>query len=101
MPRKPMVTRTLQSTHCNIMLTNTTEGKIEYREFVFQGVVKNEIRELALAKKQLQEEGRKDLIPNCVVSTKYVGTLYGMSVPEFMEKAQIIDKPNKPSESLD
>ena len=87
MARAPQVTRTIQTTHCNVMCLDVVAGEPCNKEVVLPRTYKDEQAMLKAAKKVVETETIKAVH---VVSSMVQETLYGMSEQDFIEHATIL-----------
>lgn len=83
MARKPMVTRSIESTVATVMVCNTETGKTENKQFVVAGTYKEEKH---LVKEITKQLGKNEVAVK-VITTETVTTKYGMAIDLFMELA--------------
>lgn len=87
MARAPQVTRTIQTTHCNIMCLDVVAGEPCNKDIVLPRTYKDENAMLKAAKKVVETDTLKavHIVSSCVQET-----LYGMSEQEFISHATIL-----------
>lgn len=85
MARQPMVTRTIQTTHCNILCMDVAECEPVNIDVVLPRTYKDENAMLKAAKKVAETETIKcvQVVSHCVQET-----LYGMSESDFITHAK-------------
>lgn len=97
MARKPMVTRTIQTTKVNVMCLSITES-VPFTKEVTLPRTYADPNKLLKAVKELVETDEVKAVH--VVSTETVETLYGMTEQDFIANAIILDSATrKPIES--
>lgn len=87
MARAPQVTRTIQTTHCNVMCLDITAGEPCNKEVVLPRTYKDEQAMLRAVKKVIETDELKavHIVDHCVQET-----LYGMSEQDFIEHATVL-----------
>ena len=87
MARKPMVTRTIQTTRCNVQCLNIVEGEPFNKEIILPRTYKDEKHLM----KQVESVINTDEVKAVhVVRTEIEETLYGMDEQKFIENAEIL-----------
>ena len=87
MARKPMVTRTIQTTRCNVLCLNIVEGEPFNKEIILPRTYKDEKHLM----KQVESVINTDEVKAVhVVRTEIEETLYGMDEQKFIENAEIL-----------
>ena len=87
MARAPQVTRTIQTTHCNVMCLDVVAGEPCNREVILPRTYKDENAMLKAVKKVVETDTLKAVH---VVSSCVQETLYGMSEQDFISNATIL-----------
>lgn len=87
MARKSMVTRTITTTHAEVMCLNVTTGNPENKTVVLGGTYKDNKAVLKAAKAVLETDELKAVH---VVSTEERETLYGMTEQKFIEMSEVL-----------
>lgn len=87
MARAPQVTRTIQTTHCNVMCLDIVAGEPCNKEVVLPRTYKDENAMLKAVKKVVETDSLKAV---AVVSSMVQETLYGMSEQEFIAHATVL-----------
>lgn len=87
MARAPQVTRTIQTTNCNVMCLDITAGEPCNKEVVLPRTYKDEQAMLKAAKKVVETNTLKAVH---IVSSNVQETLYGMSEQDFIAHATIL-----------
>ena len=90
MARKPMVTRTFQTTKATVLCLNIAEQKTETVEVVLPRTYKDE---KATLKAVTAEVNTNNIKAVHIVSTKIIETLYGMPETDFIAHAKVL--PNR------
>lgn len=91
--RKPMITRTIETTVFEVFCIDTTTQKTETRTFTFSGRVKDTDKAL----KKLRKENETDTFKLVyVVNSRLEQKLYGMSEADFVAHAAELDENRKP-----
>lgn len=85
--RKPMVTRTIQTTTVTLMCLDTESAEVENRTVTLPRTYKDEKAILKVAKPLVETDNFKAVT---VVDTEVNEVLYGMSEQEFIEHANIL-----------
>lgn len=85
MARKPMVTRTITTTHCKVMCLDTLNNELVERVVVVPRTFKDEEKLLKVVKTIITEENIK---PIHIAYTEQVEKLYGMTEQKFVETAE-------------
>lgn len=87
MARKPMVTRTIQTTKTDVMCLNVETGNPETKTVILGGTYKDNKNLLKAVKEVIETDAIKAVH---IVSTKVNETLYGMTEQKFIENAEIL-----------
>lgn len=87
MARTPMVTRTIQTTKCNVLCVDITEGKTFDQNVTLARTYKDEAATLKAIKAVVDNDTVKLV---AVKSVEVCETLYGMTEQDFIEKAEIL-----------
>lgn len=87
--RKPMVTRTFQTTKATVMCLDTEAGESVTRVLTLPRTYKDEKNLLKACEDAITEENIK---PVHVVDTEVVKTLYGMEEQKFIENAVVLER---------
>lgn len=87
MARAPKVTRTIQTTHANVLCMDIENREPCNKDVVLPRTYKDENALLKAVKKVVETDTIKAVQ---VVDTKVVETLYGMSEQDFIEHATIL-----------
>ena len=87
MARAPQVTRTIPTTHCNVMCLDITAGEPCNKDIVLPRTYKDELAMLKAAKKVVETDTIKAVH---IVSSVVQETLYGMSEQDFIAHATIL-----------
>ncbi len=90
--RKPMITRTIQTTRATVMFIDTTNPTPYTNDIVLPRTYKNDDAMLKLVKQMCETSTIKAV---AIMSSKIESALYGMSEADFVAHAQIIEKPSK------
>lgn len=85
--RKPMVTRTIQTTTVTLMCLDTETAEVENRTVTLPRTYKDEKAILKVAKPLVETDNFKAVT---VVDTEVNEVLYGMTEQEFIEHANIL-----------
>lgn len=94
MARVPMVTRTIITTKVNVTCLNIETGELCNRSVVVSRTYKDDEKLLKKVEEVLETETLK---PIHIVDKEEIETLYGMSVQEFIERAEV-QPPRKATE---
>lgn len=81
MARQPMVTRTIQSTHANVLCLNITDGEPFNTTVILPRTYKDDKAMMKVVEKKLNTEDVKAVH---IVSSEVHETLYGMSEDDFI-----------------
>ena len=87
MARAPQVTRTIQTTHCNVLCMDIENREPCNKDVVLPRTYKDEKSLLKAVKKVVETDTLK---PVQVVSSMVQETLYGMSEQDFIAHATIL-----------
>lgn len=87
MARAPQVTRTIQTTHCNVLCMDIENREPCNKDVVLPRTYKDENAMLKAVKKVIETNNLKCVQ---VVSSKVQETLYGMSEQDFIAHATIL-----------
>ena len=87
MARKPMVTRTIQTTRCNVLCLNIVEGEPFNKEIILPRTYKDEKSMMKVVEKVINTEDVKAVH---IVHTEVNETLYGMTEQEFIAAARVL-----------
>lgn len=87
MARAPQVTRTIQTTHCNVMCLDVVAGEPCNKEVVLPRTYKDEQAMLKAVKKVIETDTIKAVH---IVSSMVQETLYGMSEQDFIAHATVL-----------
>lgn len=87
MARVPMITRTIQTTVCNVLCLNVDTAEPFNKQVTLPRTYKDENSMLKMAKSVLDTDTEKVVH---IVSSHVEETRYGMSEQEFIEHGQII-----------
>lgn len=87
--RKPMVTRTFQTTKATVMCLDTEAGESVTRVLTLPRTYKDEKNLLKACEDAITEENIKAVH---VVDTEVVKTLYGMEEQKFIENAVVLER---------
>ena len=87
MARAPQVTRTIQTTHCNVLCMDIENREPCNKDVVLPRTYKDEKSLLKAVKKVVETDTLK---PVQVVSSMVQETLYGMSEQDFIKHATIL-----------
>ena len=87
MARAPQVTRTIQTTHCNVLCMDIENREPCNKDIVLPRTYKDEKSLLKAVKKVVETDTLK---PVQVVSSMVQETLYGMSEQDFIAHATIL-----------
>ena len=87
MARAPQVTRTIQTTHCNVLCMDIENREPCNKDVVLPRTYKDENAKLKAVKKVIETDTLKCVQ---VVSSMVQETLYGMSEQDFIEHATIL-----------
>ena len=87
MARKPMVTRTIQTTRCNVLCLNIVEGEPFNKEIILPRTYKDEKSMMKVVEKVINTEDVKAVH---IVHTEVNETLYGMTEQEFIANAHVL-----------
>lgn len=90
--RKPMVTRTIQTTHAMALCVDTNTATTSKQEVVVPRVYKNEEVMLKAVKAQIETDTLKAV---AIIDSWVSEALYGMSEVDFMAHATVIEKNSK------
>ena len=85
MARKPMVTRTFKTLQASVMVCDTTNGKVETKDFDFPRVIDD--KQIIKSIKSTLNEW---VVPVKVVSKVENEVLYGMTEEDFMRLATVL-----------
>lgn len=88
MARKPMVTRTIQTTYASIMVVNTTVGEVRNVEVTLPRTYKDEDAILKAAKPVVESDPTIKAV--CVAHHEVREALYGMTEAEFIVHAKVL-----------
>ena len=88
--RKPMITRTIQTTRATVMFIDTTNPTPYTNDIVLPRTYKNDDAMLKLVKQMCETPTIKAV---AIMSSKVESALYGES--DFVAHAHIIEKPSK------
>lgn len=88
MARKPMVTRTIQSTYCSVLCADTEKGEMFNKEIILPRTYKDDKAMLKAACKALETETVK---PVAIATSSVRYELYGMDEDFFINNATILD----------
>ena len=89
--RKPMVTRTFQTTRATVMCLDIEAGESVTRVLTLPRTYKDSKKLLKACEEAITEENVKAVH---VVDTEVIETLYGMEEQKFIENAIVIPKKN-------
>lgn len=89
--RKPMVTRTFQTTRATVMCLDIVAGESVTRVLTLPRTYKDSKKLLKACEEAITEENVKAVH---VVDTEVIETLYGMEEQKFIENAIVIPKKN-------
>lgn len=87
MARVPMITRTIQSTVCDVLCLNVETAEPFNKQVTLPRTYKDENSMLKMAKSVLDTDTEKVVH---IVSSHVEETRYGMSEQEFIEHAKVI-----------
>ena len=87
MARKPMVTRTINTTTAKVLCLNIQTGESYEKEVTLPRTYKKDAEVLSLAREIIDNEIEKAVH---VISTVVIEIRYGMTEQEFIEHAQIL-----------
>lgn len=90
--RKPMITRTIQTTRASVMFIDTTNPIPYTKDVILPRTYKNDDAMLKLVKQMHETPNLKAV---AIMSSRIESALYGMSEADFVAHAQIIEKPTK------
>lgn len=88
MARKPMVTRTITTTKCNVMCLDITAGEPFNKEVTLPRTYKDDKKLLKIVGELINTETIKAVH---IVKKEEIETLYGMSEQDFINNATILD----------
>ena len=87
--RKPMVTRTFQTTKATVMCLDIDVGESVTKVLTLPRTYKDEKKLLKASEEAITEENIKAVH---VVDTEVIETLYGMEEQKFIENAVVLNK---------
>lgn len=87
MARAPQVTRTIQTTHCNVLCMDIENREPCNKEVILPRTYKDENAMLKAVKKVIESDTLKAVQ---VVDSMVLETLYGMSEQDFISHAVIL-----------
>lgn len=87
MARERMVTRTVESTVCEVMCLNTRTAEVKINTYIIGGGLTDE-KSLLKAIKKLYETDEHKCVS--ITNTTQQETLYGMPESKFIELAQVL-----------
>ena len=87
--RKPMVTRTFQTTKVTVMCLDIEAGESVTRVLTLPRAYKDSKKLLKACEEAITEENVKAVH---VVDTEVIETLYGMEEQKFIENADVLQK---------
>lgn len=87
MARTPQVTRTIQTTHCNVMCLDIVAGEPCNKDVILPRTYKDEKAMLKAVKKVVENDNIKAVH---IVSSMVQETLYGMSEQDFIAHATVL-----------
>lgn len=87
--RKPMVTRTFQTTKATVMCLDIEAGESVTRVLTLPRTYKDDKKLLKACEEAITEENVKAVH---VVNTEVIETLYGMEEQKFIENAIVLQK---------
>lgn len=90
--RKPMITRTIQTTRATVMFIDSTNPTPYTNDIVLPRTYKNDDAMLKLVKQMCETPTIKAV---AIMSSKVESALYGMSESDFVTHAHIIEKTSK------
>ena len=90
--RKPMITRTIQTTRATVMFIDTTDPTPYTNDIVLPRTYKNDDAMLKLVKQMCETSTIKAV---AIMSSTVESALYGMTESDFVAHAHIIEKPSK------
>ena len=89
MARKPMVTRTIQTTRCNVLCLNIVEGEPFNKEIILPRTYKDEKAMMKIVEKLINTDDVKAVH---IVDSEVHEALYGMTEADFIAAAHPIPK---------
>ena len=84
--RKPMVTRTINSTKATVLCMDLAEGRAYEQDFFLSGIIRDEKKALKSVMGQIPDGHRAV----CIKDLQIVKRLYGMSEETFLEHAHLL-----------
>ena len=87
--RKPMVTRTFQTTKATVMCLDIEGGESVTRVLTLPRTYKDDEKLLKACEEAIKEENIKAVH---VVDTEVIKTMYGMEEQKFIENAVVLEK---------
>ena len=87
--RKPMVTRTFQTTKATVMCLDIDAGESVTRVLTLPRTYKDDKELLKACEEAIKEENIKAVH---VVDTEVIETLYGMEEQKFIENAVVLER---------
>lgn len=88
MARKPMITRTIQSTYCSVLCADTVTAEMCNKEVILPRTYKDEAAMLKAVKKLVETETFK---PVAISHHEVRNELFGMDEDKFIENAIHLD----------
>lgn len=88
MARKPMITRTIQSTYCSVLCADTESAEMFNKEVILPRTYKDEKSMLKACKKLIETDTVK---PVAIATHEVRNECYGMEEDKFIANAIILD----------